>query len=78
VFVCVGLGWGRIIYFSEYKRVAPGQAEPEGDDEKMSAKERKSLRAKREANTLRLADVHLVSCQTGMVLVLYVLRSMLL
>jgi hypothetical protein len=60
------LAKGRKKDMYEYKRVAPGQAEPEGDDEKMSAKERKSLRAKREANTLRLADVHLVSCQTGM------------
>jgi ribosome biogenesis GTPase A len=36
-----------------------------GGEEKPSAKERKARREEREANTLRRADVHLVSCQTG-------------
>jgi ribosome biogenesis GTPase A len=34
-------------------------------EEKLSAKERKARREEKEANTLRRADVHLVSCQTG-------------
>jgi hypothetical protein len=34
-------------------------------EEKLSAKDRKARREEKEANTLRRADVHLVSCQTG-------------
>jgi hypothetical protein len=44
---------------------AGGGAGSAGGEEKPSAKERKARREEREANTLRRADVHLVSCQTG-------------
>ena len=43
-----------------------------GEKMKLTAKERKARREERESNTLRRADVHLVSCQTGRLCIVYV------